>query len=111
MDTLNFIQSNYVAITLAFTLVAGVFKFWQYVDVRRSEQRQRRFENYHKLVERLTAPLPNHDDPYLDVQKAAIFEMRNYPEYKAVTRNIFEGWKDRHTKLTELMEDTLNVLK
>lgn len=110
MNILNFIKDNYLPISFTITLLAGIFKFWQYVDIRKNEQKQRNFENYHKLVERLTAPLSNHDDTYIDIQKAAVFEMRNYKEYKDVTSAIFEEWIKRNSRLSSLMEETLKYL-
>lgn len=54
---LNFISKNLISITFFITLVGGLFKFWQYVDLRRRESKQRDFENYHKIIERLTTPV------------------------------------------------------
>lgn len=107
---LNFLKEYATSVALVFSIIAGLVKFWQYVDSKRQEQKQKNFENYHKLVERLTAPLPEHKDAFIDVQKAAVFEMRNYPAYKKLTRDIFKGWIERKSVLSELMKDTLNKL-
>lgn len=109
-EFLAFLELHSVALVFLTTLVAGVFKFWQYVDVRRSEERQKRFENYHRLIERLTAPLPGHNDAYLNVQQAAVFELRNYRDYKEVTKDIFAAWTDRDSKLSDGMKKTLKHL-
>lgn len=110
MNVMDFFEAHSVALAFLATLVAGVFKFWQYVDVRRSEERERRFQNYHKLIERLNAPLPGHEDAYLNVQQAAVFELRNYKEYKEVTKDIFSQWIERESRLAEGMKKTLKKL-
>jgi hypothetical protein len=107
---LNFLEQHSVSMAVIISLIVGLFKFWQYIDIKRSESKQRRFENYHKLIERFTAPLEGHDHPFLDVQKAAVFELRNYPEYKKLTKDILENWIKRDTKLTDWMKDTLKEL-
>ncbi len=107
---LNFIKEYSVPIAIVVSLFGGLFKFWQYIDVKRTELKQKRFENYHKLIERLTAPLSGHEDTYIDVQKATVFELRNYPEYTDVTKDIFNGWIERKSKLSDVMEKTLEVL-
>lgn len=92
------------------TSVVGLFKFGQYVDVKRSSQRQTKFENYHNLIERLNSPLKGANHTYLDVQKAAAFELRNYPEYKHLTKDILDNWIIRDTELSQIMRETLNEL-
>lgn len=109
---LDFIGENLISITFLVTLIGGLFKFWQYVDLRRRELKQQDFENYHKIIERLTTPVWSSDNvPYLNIQQAAVFELRNYPEYKEVTKNIFQRWIKNDSALTEEMKSTLNYLK
>lgn len=82
-EILVYLEQHSVSIALVISLLGGLFKFWQYIDIKRSELKQQRFENYHKLVERLTAPLPGNANTFLDVQSATVFELRNYPEIRS----------------------------
>ena len=116
-ELLTYLQDNAVLIgiilpliALLITLAGGVFKFGQYVNVQRKQQDQIAYTNYHHLVERLTAPLPGSSTTWLDVQKAAVFELRNYPQYKEVTRDILSGWIDRGTSMDGIMHNTLESL-
>jgi len=109
-EILNFIELHSISLAIVISLIGGLFKFWQYIDIKRNELKQKRFENYHKLIERLAAPLNSGNNTFLDVQKAAVFELRNYPEYKKVTEDILENWIKRDTQLNDLMSDTLKEL-
>ena len=107
-EILIFIEQHSVSIAIVISLIGGLFKFWQYIDIKKLKQK--RSENYHKLIERLTAPREGHNNTFLDIQKAAVFELRNYPEYKKVTEDIFKDWMKRGTKLNDLMNETLKEL-
>ncbi|OGY62899.1 MAG: hypothetical protein A2745_02260 [Candidatus Harrisonbacteria bacterium RIFCSPHIGHO2_01_FULL_44_13] len=52
LEIINFLNTNAAGLTLVITLVAGVYKFWQFVNIKKEEGRQRDFENYHNLIER-----------------------------------------------------------
>ncbi len=107
---LTFLELHSVSIAIVVSLFGGLFKFWQYIDIKRSELKQKRFENYHKLIERLVSPIPNSEQMSLDIQKAIVFELRNYPEYKKVTQDILGGWLEMAPKLKELIRETLETL-
>jgi hypothetical protein len=109
-EILTFIELHSISVAMVISLIGGLFKFWQYIDIKRNESKQKRFENYHKLIERLTSPLDSHNNTFLDVQKAAVFELRNYPEYKKVTEDILKNWIDRDIRLNDLIKDTLKEL-
>jgi hypothetical protein len=61
---------------------------YRYVNVQKDIGRQRNFENFFHTLERV-----NNRDRSLILQKAAIFELRNYPEYKDVVLNICDDAK------------------
>lgn len=118
MDWLKFIQDNATTLTIIIAVlpivagfVVGIVKFAQYVDVQRKKQKQVEFENYHLLIERLTAPLKGSENAWLDIQKAAAFELRNYPKYAELTELILLGWINRGTNMEEVMKSTLKALK
>ena len=98
---------------LAVTLGTLAFSAWRYVDIRRAEQRQQRFVNYHKLVSALVSP--NEAGVIkLDSQIAIIYELRFYPEYKGVTVRILKAlpqeWKDTEQRLLDEISLTLVAL-
>lgn len=104
-------------IVITLLSIGGLFKFWQYVDLRRREERNRRFENYHELIKSLTQP----DSPDLgiriDRQIASVYELRNFPEYRDVTIRVLNGWRSGWTaeqktydRLDKEMELTIGFL-
>ena len=118
MDLESFLTSNTILIgimipllAIALSLLVAVLKFWQYVNVQKAKQRQVNFENYHLLIERINSPLKGQRKMWLDVQRAAVFELRNYPSYKEVSILILESWLKRRTELDVSVEETLKILK
>lgn len=99
------------AIPLFFAFIIGIFKFGQYVNVKRKIQKQTEYKNFHELIERLTAPRKGDDNTWLDIQNAAAFELRNYPRYTEVTEIILRGWIKRRTGTELIMKSTLKKLK
>ena len=75
------------------SLIALAITGWRYVDVRRAEQRQQRFVNYHDIIHKMVAGHPD-GNVRLDSQLAEIFELRNYREYREVTARILRGLLD-----------------
>jgi len=68
-EFLSFFENNAVSITIIISIISlsgGLFKFWQYIDVRKKELKQKRFENYHLLIKRLAAP-QEQGEWYLDI--------------------------------------------
>lgn len=98
--------------SLLATLFAFAFASFRYVDIKRKEQSQLRFENYHLLIHKLVNA--GTDGLKVDSQRAIIFELRNYKEYKEITVRILEGlqkfWKDNEILIEEI-ERTLKHLK
>jgi len=87
-----------VLVTVIFVGIPLAFSACRYTKVRRSEQRQLRFENYHELIHRLTAGYPG-EQPWVQCQVATAYELRNYREYREVSIRILENmqlnWKDK----------------
>ncbi len=98
------------------SLVSLAVTGWRYVNVRRAEQRQQRFLNYHDVVHKMVAGYPD-GTVRLDDQLAEVFELRNYREYREVTARILRGlvvgaWaKSEHiSRLKTEVEQTLDAL-
>ncbi len=79
-----------------------IFRKLEYIDIRKLEQRQKSFENYHGLVERLATTKS------MDAQTAIIYELRNYPEYKDVSIRILDTYKVKW-KIHEMLYTELNL--
>jgi len=118
-NILNSFKEYSIQITIAVSMFVALLKLWQYIDIRRKESRQRRFENYHKLIERIASPIGKDTHTRLDIQRAAIFELRHYPEYKAVTKDVLPYYETIHkdgvdtgkdSELKSIIADTLNQL-
>ncbi len=98
------------AIVAALTFLVSAVKY--FAD-RRDLLRQRRFENYHKLIDELVQGRATQQAPRLDSQIAVAYELRYYKEYKEVTGRILRGllvlWNGRPeaTRLVEEIELTL----
>jgi len=72
-----------------FSLVLPIYKFLQ---DKRKEERNKQFENYHKLIDELVGGQSGRTI-MLDRQVAIIFELRNFKEYYPVTSRILNGLK------------------
>lgn len=84
---------NAFATTLGFAVpMAGMaFSGWHWVNTRKEEMRQRRYENFHEIVSVLISGRNGDGNTFVDSQVAACFELRNYPEYAEVTCRIING--------------------
>lgn len=74
----------------AVSLLVIAVQAWQYMELRRDEQKQCNFENYHRLIREVTAGKPGDSTPFAACQMAAVFELRNYLEYKEISRRVLE---------------------
>lgn len=88
---------------------------WRFVAVRREEQAQKRFENYHRLIGELVGGVRSNQHMKLDSQIAVIFELRNFLEYGEVTTRILtalnEEWRDSgKPRLQDEMQRTIAAL-
>lgn len=100
-------------------LVPLAFQVWTYLDQKKRELKDRRFEIYHRLIRELVGA--SNERPFLDHQIAIVFELRNFPEYAEVTERILsglkEGWSkdsqqtDANKRLISEIDLTLEFLK
>ena len=93
---LNFLNTNAAGITILITLVAGVYKFWQFVNIKKLDALQRDYENFHNLIEKLVVDRKEQDGrPFIDVQIASVHELKNYPRYYSVSIVVLKRIKQR----------------
>lgn len=91
------------------TAVTAIFAIGQKMYEQHSKNKQQKFENYHGLIKQINAPYEGDEHPYMQVQQAALFELRNYKEYKGVSRYILQRWA-RNDSYREVSISTLEAL-
>jgi hypothetical protein len=87
-EVIRKIEISIAVMSIAIPLITLAFSAWKYIDIRDSELRQQRFENYHSLVSKLTTTESSFG------QLVTIYEFRNYPEYRDVTLRLLESLKE-----------------
>ena len=71
---------------LVLPLIVLAWSAWQYVDLRKRENSRHNFNTFFETLDRV-----NNSDGQQICQIAAIFELRNYPEYKDVILRICDN--------------------
>lgn len=74
-DILAWLLAHDISATGVGAGVAFVFSVFQFLSIRKRESREREFDKYHLLVERLVSPDPK-GSLFLDRQIAVVFELR-----------------------------------
>lgn len=78
----------------------------QYLNQRKLDERDKRFNNYHRLIKELVGP---DGTVLMDRQIAVVFELRNYPEYYDVSKRILLGcrnsWSNTNQSLERLIQE------
>jgi hypothetical protein len=108
MNNLTWIATNASAIgailgicTFLISFASLAWSAWRFVAVRRDEQAQRKFENYHKLIGELVGGARENQQMKIDSQIAIVFELRNFPKYAPVSVRILIALRDEwHAKGT-----------
>lgn len=83
---------------LVVPLLALAWSGWQWVGIQKQQQRERNFEHFFATIARV-----HNSEQSLIAQKAAIFELRNYPDYRAVVRRICEKPEQFFPELPEAL--------
>jgi len=94
-----------IAIPLLVVLIPLAYQAWQFLDQRKRELRDKRFEIFHRLIRDLVEPPEGRDVIKLDRQIAIVFELRNFPEYEEVTERILKGLQEHWSKQTNEFAD------
>lgn len=93
----KFIKENGDSILAIFGILLTYFgliiPIIKYLKSRRFEFHQKTFNNYHKIIQILVQPTDG--GIFLDRQVAAIFELRNFPDYYPVTQRILGALRDQ----------------
>jgi hypothetical protein len=114
-ELLRWISSG-VTVGAVGTGIAFVVSIFQFLSVRKRESREREFDKYHSLIERLVSP-DKSGGVFLDRQIAVVFELRNFPRYYDCTQRILKGlkldWQTQKapSRLIDEIDLTLNHIK
>ncbi len=105
----SWITINAAGLAAIATFIGVFIPLFQYISVRKSENRKHTFEAYHNLLKDLLDP----STPRLDRQVAVVFELRNFKDYYPVSIRILEGlrveWDLPRTKLRLIKEIDLAI--
>jgi len=93
MDIRKFLFDNWFNIvSLLLAYFALLLPIYKYLQEKRLEEKDKRFLNYHKLIDELVGG--SDKNLMLDRQVAIIFELRNFKEYYPVTLRILTGLRE-----------------
>lgn len=115
-------NSNDIVILLtifAFVVSVAVLAFsaFRYVSIRRDELKNERYNKYHSLLRDISMGADDQGPMKLVSQRAFIFELRHFPEYRKLTVRLLESllseWREKpevYAKLSIEIQDTITVL-
>lgn len=118
---LNMNNIGTVATILAFviSIVVLAFSAYRYVTIRRDELKDKRYGKYHQLIRDISTGSDGAGRLKLASQRAYIYELRHFPEYRVLTRRVLasliEEWggdTDNKSNILRFeIQETLNALR
>ncbi|WP_331775448.1 hypothetical protein [Sulfurospirillum sp. 1612] len=102
------------------TLISLAFSAKRYLDIRTREEEVFRFKTYHRLLKTISKGSDENGILKLVSQVAYIYELRNFPEYKDLTKKTLnqlrKEWShdeasDIKPLLKEAIDDTISVIE
>ncbi|KQA22492.1 hypothetical protein AAY55_17080 [Vibrio metoecus] len=117
--SLSDLASIATVLGLLVTLVSIAFSAKKYIQIRESAQKSERFNTYHKLIKHVGSGVDQDGVMGITSQMAYIYELRNFPEYSALTQTVLlqlkvmwkQGEKEHvYNVLKECIDDTLAAL-
>lgn len=106
-------------LSLLVTVAVLAFSALRYVTVRRDELRNLRYERYHELVRTISQGADLGGALKLVSQRAYIYELRHFPEYKALTtrllQSLIDEWNTNDSRCNVVLDaeikETIAALK
>ena len=98
------------------TFVSIAFSARKYIQIRERDHKAERFNTYHKLIKHIGSGADQDGVMTITSQMAFIYELRNFPEYTALTKTVLaqlelmwkKGEKDHiYSVLKNSIDDTL----
>ncbi|MBC8048550.1 MAG: hypothetical protein H7X92_00180 [Chitinophagales bacterium] len=84
-DLFNLVSANFTNLAL---MIGGLFGLLKWIDQRRRELEQRRFEQYLKLIE------ISQQNQFIAQQNISTLLLRRFPEYKEETKSFLTSIQD-----------------
>ncbi len=117
-QNLNEIGVWVTVLTFLLSVAVLAFSALRYVTVQRDELRNLRYEQYHALLLKISRGTDGQGMLKLVSQRAFIYELRHFPEYRVLTKRLLESllseWKEdpaKSAKLTFEIQDTIKAIK
>ena len=97
--------------TLFLPIIPIYWPIIQFLKNKNREEKHKRFENYHKLIDDLFR-----DPLILEKQIAILYELRKFNDYHPITLRILKGllsgaWENAHINLKTEAQMTINFIK
>jgi hypothetical protein len=113
----KFVTDHNGALGLMVALGTAIAALHNYFSIKRSEERARKFSNFHQLLQDLNEgkPKPNGDTggQYIDRQQAIIYELRSFKEYHPVIIRVLNRgvvtWSESDTPHMSDLIDEANM--
>lgn len=109
---------TFTVLTFVLSVAVLAFSAFRYVSLRRDELRVKRYEQYHALLLNVSRGADAQGPLKLVSQRAFIYELRHFPEYRTLTKRLLESllseWKEdteKSAKLTFEIQDTIKSLQ
>jgi hypothetical protein len=117
----TWLNENGTALGIILTLIPIAWVSYQYVLIKKEEERRVKFSTFHTLVKQLVERESADQPMKLDRQIAVIYELRNFKEYFPVTSRILTGLRedwgptygppDKRKRLIDEIDLTLEYIK
>lgn len=85
-------------------IIGGLFAFVQWLDQRKRELSERRFEQYWKLLD------TSQKDPHVAHQKISLLLLKRYPEFKDETLHFLMYAKSRNDPWAQSNIEEINTV-
>ncbi len=90
----NALKSEGAAIGIILTILTALWTALRSLAQRRREVQAQIFGIYHQLIQKLVSPDEKGNPPKMDVQIAAVFELRRFPAYFDLSLDILNGLQE-----------------
>ncbi len=115
---LNEIGSIATILAFIFSVAVLAFSAYRYVSLRKDELKNQRYERYHLLLLNISQGHDAGGPLKLVSQRAFIYELRHFPEYKYLTIRLLESllseWQEdagKSVKLSYEIQETIKALQ
>ncbi|WFC61507.1 hypothetical protein EWH21_07140 [Pseudomonas sp. REST10] len=115
---LNEIGSIATILAFIFSVAVLAFSAYRYVSLRKDELKNQRYERYHLLLRNISQGQDTDGPLKLVSQRAFIYELRHFPEYKHLTIRLLQSllteWQEdagKSEKLNYEIQETIKTLQ